>query len=286
MDTITHTLFGAGLYGVADKRQMDKKTKLALLSSAIAASQIPDIDVISQLWDTNGMYQMWHRGITHSLFLVPVWAAFISFLTFAIWRIPFFRFFKLNLLAVFIHDTSDAFNAWGTGYLEPFSNIRLTFGTIPIIDFVIWLCFLSGFLIVKLKKVNSHKVFRIVWVVIIVHIGIQTTQGFLLKNHLDSQFDQTTLSAGFIPGTYTIAGKSGETVELWEGNLWSGLTKEATFHSEENASLERLFNEKPEAKTLVQWSPFVVIVDDEEKLGLFDPRFYRQGNFLYVYIEK
>src|SRR5690606_5373187 len=133
-----HTLFGLGLYGAVNKRDMDKNTKRAYLLTAVGASQIPDIDVISRLWDTEGLYQMWHRGITHSVFLTPVWALLFFLLSFLLFKVKDKKLFLLGWLAVFIHNTSDLFNAWGTGYLEPFSNMRITFGTIPIVDLVIW----------------------------------------------------------------------------------------------------------------------------------------------------
>ena len=75
MDSITHSLFGLTLYGAVDKRNLDKNHKRAYLVTTVGASLIPDIDVISRLWDISGQYQMWHRGITHSIFLTPLWAA-------------------------------------------------------------------------------------------------------------------------------------------------------------------------------------------------------------------
>lgn len=60
-----------------------------------------------------------------------------------------------------------------------------------------------------------------------------------------------------------------------------------TLTSAEEADLEPLFTANPAAKTLVEWSPFVVIVDEEDHLGVYDPRFYRSGeSFLYEYFER
>ncbi|MFC4769870.1 hypothetical protein [Effusibacillus consociatus] len=57
-----------------------------------------------------------------------------------------------------------------------------------------------------------------------------------------------------------------------------------SFESKEDADLERLFALNPEVKTLYQWSSFVVVVDNEAKLGIFDPCFYRNGeSFLFEY---
>ncbi|MGG2196637.1 MULTISPECIES: metal-dependent hydrolase [Paenibacillus] len=104
MDTITHTLFGLTLYGAVNKTGMTRKEKQALLFTTVAGSQIPDIDVISSWWDTAGRYQMWHRGLTHSVFLVPVWAAVLAVLGRWIWKTRGWFWLLIGALAVFIHD--------------------------------------------------------------------------------------------------------------------------------------------------------------------------------------
>lgn len=95
MDSVTHTLFGLALYGTIDKSKFDSKTKKAYFTTAVGASLIPDIDVISQLWDTDGLYQMWHRGITHSIFLTPIWALLFYLLAILLFKVKDKRLFSL-----------------------------------------------------------------------------------------------------------------------------------------------------------------------------------------------
>lgn len=287
MDTITHTLFGMTIYGAVDKRQDDKKTKIAMFVTAVGASQIPDSDVISSLWDTEGMYQMWHRGITHSLFMVPVWA--LLFFLISIWFLKRrdWRFLWVPLIAVFIHNTADLFNAWGTGYLEPFSSTRITFGTIPIIDFVIWTIIAIAFFARKLWNKERHLLYRLVWIFIIAHVAIQTSQGYLLYKQYEGKYEQVALSASFLPWHFSVIGKNEQTVEILDDALFTAPKLQYTLQSAEETDLNELFTQVPEAKTLYEWSPFVVIVDDDERLGIYDPRFYRNGqSFLFEYMEK
>lgn len=287
MDSITHTLFGLALYGTVDKTDFSKKTKQAYLLTTVGASQIPDIDVISKLWDNEGLYQMWHRGLTHSIFLTPFWALLFTLICYFFFKVKSLKLFLLGWLAVFIHDTSDLFNAWGTGYLEPFSDMRITFGTISIIDFVFWGILLVAFLFSKKNKIKTPQYFKIAWAFIVLHILIQSIQGYILYKHYEPQFQQVALSAGFIPWTFTIITKNSDTVTIFHDTIFSKKEVKTVLHSKENANLTTLFKEKPEAKTLYEWSPFVVLVDDDERLGLYDPRFYRNGqSFLFEYIEK
>ncbi|MGM0789267.1 MAG: metal-dependent hydrolase [Bacillota bacterium] len=289
MDTITHTLFGLALYASVDKSRLEKKEKAAYLTAAVAASQIPDIDVISQLWDTQGLYQMWHRGITHSVFLTPLWALLIYMACRWIFKAKDPKLFFLSWIAVFIHDTSDLFNAWGTGYLEPFSDRRITFGTIPIVDLVFWAIILAAFLLSvrKRKKWRKHIYFRAAWVLMLLHLVSQSIQGYILYEEYSSQDSEVALSADFVPWQFTVITKNGPEVSLYKDGLFTSREKTYSLVSAEDADMDRLFQENPKAKTLYEWSPFVVIVDDDEQLGLYDPRFYINGqSFLFEAIKK
>lgn len=287
MDTITHTLFGLSLYGAVDKRKMDKNSRRAYLLTTVGASQIPDIDVISRLWDTEGLYQMWHRGITHSVFLTPLWAILFLLLSYLLFRVKDKKLFLLGWLAVFIHNTSDLFNAWGTGYLEPFSSMRVTFGTIPIVDLVFWIIIGAAFFFTKRNKSKSPYYFKMAWAFMLLHVVIQSTQGYLIYKQYDDHYEQVALSAEFIPWTYSVITKKDDEVTIFKDALFTEKKTRYVLKSKETADLDKLFSQAPEAKTLYEWSPFVVLVDDDERLGLYDPRFYRNGqSFLFEYIEK
>lgn len=286
MDSVTHTLFGLSLYGTLNKSEMDSQTKKAYFTTAVGASLIPDIDVISRLWDTEGLYQMWHRGITHSIFLTPIWALLFFLISIWLFKVKDYRLFFFGWLAVIIHNTSDLFNAWGTGYLEPFSTTRITFGTIPIVDLVFWGILGTAYLFSRKKKKRSPFYFKMAWALIALHVVIQTTQGYFIHKEYKEDYQQVALSADFIPWTFTVITKNGNEVKIFRDSLLQQQKELYALTSAEDADLEQLFNERPEAKTLVEWSPFVVIVEDNEKIGVYDPRFYRNGqSFLFEYIE-
>lgn len=186
-----------------------------------------------------------------------------------------------------IHNTSDVLNAWGTGYFEPVSDVRLTLGTIPIIDVVIWTIFLSAFLLKRFSSQSASGIFRWAWVMIALHIVIQSALGLTFLHEAKKEYEHAALSADFVPWQYTVIGKNGEEVDLALVSLWRGFDVHRTLQSDESVDLEPLFAEKPEARTLTKWSPFVVVVNEDGRLGVFDPRFYRNGeSFLSVFLEE
>ncbi|MGA8942124.1 MAG: metal-dependent hydrolase [Thermoactinomyces sp.] len=289
MDTLTHGLFGLTIYGAQNKEKMTQNEKRALLFTALVASEIPDIDVVASFTETGRiMEQMWHRGLTHSIFLVPVWALFIYGMSRWFFRAKAWRIFWTALLSVLIHITSDAFNSWGTGLLEPFSSVRFTAGTIPIIDFVIWALFLAGLIWSKFfRHQPAHRIFKIVALCMFLHFFVQSAQGLWLQHQLKPAYDRVELSASFVPWHFDLIGKKDNKVEISSVSLWSEPKPKKTLVSSEESDLTPLFAKNPKAKVLYEWSPFVVIVDNSRQLGIYDPRFYRNGeSFLAEYIHK
>jgi hypothetical protein len=60
--------------------------------------------------------------------------------------------------------------------------------------------------------------------------------------------------------------------------LFGKAEQKYTLHSNENADLDTLFKKWPEAKTLYEWAPFVVIVDDNKKLSIYTRAFTETDN--------
>ncbi|WP_188937446.1 metal-dependent hydrolase [Puia dinghuensis] len=133
MDSLTHIVLGAAIGEVLAGRTLGKK---ALLIGAIANS-LPDIDFIAAFWLDTARDVLAHRGITHSFLFVAVMTPLLSFLagrlfprsgmTRRSWRV----FFGVELFA---HIFIDAFNAYGTGWFEPFDHSRVSFHLLFVAD--------------------------------------------------------------------------------------------------------------------------------------------------------
>ncbi len=155
MDTITHTVLGACLGEVIAGKRLGKK---AMLIGALA-NNLPDIDVVTSFWTSPAHELMVHRGITHSilfaLIVSPLFAlAFQK--KFSSYDVSFKRWLVLIGSGLFLHILIDAFTAYGTGWFEPFSNYRVTFNTLFILDPLLSIPLIVGSVILLILKRNSY----------------------------------------------------------------------------------------------------------------------------------
>lgn len=140
MDSLTHIVLGAAIGELMAGKKLGKK---ALLVGAVANS-LPDIDFIASFWLPTARDVWAHRGITHSLLFVVVMTPVLAWLAARIWprirmtRKDWWLFFAVELLT---HIFIDAFNAYGTGWFEPFNHSRISFHVLFVADpfFSVWL---------------------------------------------------------------------------------------------------------------------------------------------------
>jgi len=133
VDTITHLALGACIGEVIGTKRLGKK---ALVVGALA-QLIPDIDFLCALWMDPSSNALAHRGFTHSLLFTGLASAFLAGWCHWKWRRPetSFRFWWVLLgTEILVHIFLDAFNAYGTGWFEPFSHYRVSFNTLFVAD--------------------------------------------------------------------------------------------------------------------------------------------------------
>jgi inner membrane protein len=176
MDTLTHALSGALLARATwssntARIPLRQQTQVGFLAAAF-----PDIDYILQLVNNDFLvYLNYHRGITHSLILLPLWALLLTLLLSKIMRpIPEWRsLFALCCLCLGIHIAGDVITSYGTMILAPFSDWRASLDLTFIIDFIftgILLLGLSGSIVLRSKQLAA----RTGLAVLLAYIGLQS----------------------------------------------------------------------------------------------------------------
>jgi inner membrane protein len=160
IDSLTHIAVGAVL---GDALLGKKLGKRAMLLGALAQS-IPDVDFISSFWADTPSYLLAHRGFTHSLLfclLATIGFALLAEHYHKQHRVGYNKWILFFTLQLSVHLFIDLFNSYGTGLLEPFSHVRLSFNALFVADpfFTVW----PAIACVMLLLLKSRIYKRIFW---------------------------------------------------------------------------------------------------------------------------
>lgn len=134
MDNLTHTLTGVILSRIGLNRWYARPTLVLAL-----AANIPDIDIVTVAWGGFTYFTI-HRGITHSIAMLPVMAILPVLVACAIsrsmkgWKAAY----VLSMIGVASHLLFDWTNAYGIRLLLPFSSRWLRLDLNNIVDLWIW----------------------------------------------------------------------------------------------------------------------------------------------------
>ncbi len=135
MDSLTHLFFGGA---IAAAIAPAKYRRQALVAGAII-NTLPDLDVIPlALFADDPLVNLtWHRGATHSLFVLAIAAVFLWWLLKSRWSLvrefPQ-RGFWLILVTLLAHPLIDAFTVYGTQLFWPLPVPSAMWATFFIID--------------------------------------------------------------------------------------------------------------------------------------------------------
>ena len=135
MDTLTHALSGALLARATaetEKPALPLGRRIAI-GALIAA--FPDIDIVAS-WISPLSYLYHHRGVTHSLVMLPLWTVLLAWIFALIWRGgPRWRAYApVVAMSLAAHIAGDWITTFGTMIFAPLSDYRHGIGTTFIID--------------------------------------------------------------------------------------------------------------------------------------------------------
>ena len=146
MDSITQATLGAAIGQAILGRKIGGKA--AVLGAIVAT--IPDLDVVLlPFYDSIERISI-HRGYSHSILFSVLGALLLAIILGRIkWTkdISFLRLSIFSWLALFTHMLLDAFTAYGTQLYLPFSDYRVSFDSVNIVDPLYTVPLLVGLLI-------------------------------------------------------------------------------------------------------------------------------------------
>jgi len=135
MDTLTHALSGALLARATAPKDAPPKSLPRRIAAGFFACAAPDLDIVFSLFGPI-VYLENHRGVTHSLILLPLWALLCSWILAKILREPrgWRALYGITAMGLALHIAGDVITTYGTMILAPFSDWRAQIGTTFIID--------------------------------------------------------------------------------------------------------------------------------------------------------
>ena len=169
MDPLSQGTVGAAFaQSVANKNNIFKISVIGFL-----AGLAPDLDILIKSPTDPILFLEYHRQFTHSLFFIPFGSLVVALMLF-----PFFKssmsiktVYYASLLGYATHGLLDACTSYGTQLFWPFSNERVTWNNISIVDalFTIPVVILVVIAIKTKKKIFSF--FSIGWIIFYLSLG-------------------------------------------------------------------------------------------------------------------
>jgi len=171
MDPLSQATLGAAAAQSAITKS--DLTRIGLLVGALAG-MAPDLDVLIQS-STDPLLQLeYHRQFTHSLIFIPVGALLcaIAFWPFMRRHMSFKAIWLTALAGYATHALLDACTTYGTLLLWPFSDARIAWNTISVVDPVFTLPLLGFVIAAGVKKSQFIGRLGMAWVAFYLSIGV------------------------------------------------------------------------------------------------------------------
>ena len=169
MDPLSQGTVGAAFaQSVANKNNIFKISVIGFL-----AGLAPDLDILIKSPTDPILFLEYHRQFTHSLFFIPFGSLIVALILF-----PFVKssmsmktVYYASLLGYATHGLLDTCTSYGTQLFWPFSNERVTWNNISIVDplFTIPVVILVVIAIKTNKKIFSF--FSIGWIIFYLSLG-------------------------------------------------------------------------------------------------------------------
>jgi inner membrane protein len=132
LDLITQGLLGATLAQTAAPRNQVRAATLA----GFAAGLLPDADALIRSDADPLLFLEYHRHFSHALAFIPLGALIAALLLWPVLRsqLPFARIYLYAFLGYALAGVLDACTSYGTHLLWPFSDARIAWSIVSIVD--------------------------------------------------------------------------------------------------------------------------------------------------------
>ena len=234
MDSLTQIVLGAACGEAVLGRKIGNK---ALFFGAIGGT-IPDLDVFfGRLFYSNEIdIMLFHRGFMHSILFSILAGFLLGWLVYKLynngnrlgtttkkdWILLFFW-------SLFTHPILDCFTPYGTQLFAPFSNYRVAFNNIAVVDPLYTVPFLLSMIVSMFYSRQHHK--RRFWL----KIGVGVSSVYMIftifnKLYIDSVFQNSLAEKGIVYQRFSAQPSIFNNI-LWYGIAETDSTYEVAYYS-------------------------------------------------------
>ncbi len=174
MDPVSQAALGAAWSQPAARPSV---VPAATLVGAIAG-MAPDLDVLIRSANDPLLALEFHRQFTHALIFVPVGALVCALLLFRPLRsrLSFAQCYLFCLLGYASHGLLDACTTYGTQLLWPFSDARVAWNNVSVVDPLFTLPLLGLVLIGFLRRAPVYALGGVAWAIVYLGLGLLQNQ--------------------------------------------------------------------------------------------------------------
>ena len=197
MDSITQAILGAAVGEAVIGKNIGNKGAIA---GALIAT-IPDLDVFLTFFLSPLQNISVHRGYSHSIVFSILLAILLTWwMKRRKWaqHVPALRLYAFSFLALFTHIMLDAFTTYGTQLFLPFSDYRVSFDSINIVDPFYTIPLLIGLVasLIVARKIHMRRSMPNT-------VGLIISSTYLLftlvnKHGVESEYDQALKLRGIV----------------------------------------------------------------------------------------
>jgi inner membrane protein len=188
LDPLSQGVLGASL----PQSFSNKKNIVFVFIIGFLAGMFPDIDILFRSNNDPLLFLEFHRQFTHSLIFIPVGGFIFTTIFYGLFfRLIPFSFLKTWLFATMgyaTHGLLDACTSYGTQLLWPFSNERISWNNISIIDPLFTIPVLVLLVLSLIKRKSFWSKIALGWALIYLIIGF-------VQNHRAEQVAKEIVTA-------------------------------------------------------------------------------------------
>jgi inner membrane protein len=257
MDGLTQAVLG----GAAGQAALGHKlgNKAGLIGAVAGAA--PDLDILLRSAEDPLMALTFHRHFTHSLLLIPAGGLLVGTLFWLLWRskITFWQAALVATVGWATHGTLDLFTSYGTHLLWPFSDARLAWDWVGIVDLWVTIPLLVGLIVAwRLRRRLPAAVGLVVAMLYIGYGALQHIRADEVQQRIAAARGQTVQRGRVVPSPMTLS--VWRSVYAHDGKLCSDAVRIAPFSEPlywaggcvEHLQLETLLGDLPQGSRLAE----------------------------------